>query len=141
MATPTPLSAKKLATPPKAALERLMVVFDYNMAGHIVFCQGQYIEPEAVEHSDIAYHTILAPDDVEAGTLRVYEVEPSFKDGLWWHTGGKWRQPNAINEIAAFLTGAYPGIWKDIPHGEQYDARMTASIEARMDKLRGAGGE
>lgn len=121
---------QKAAPPAKAAAERLLVAFDYSGKGHIVFCQGLYIEPEAREHADIEYHSIDYPEPApEPGSIHVYEAIPYEHDGVWFHNRGKWREAKLVMEKASVATCAYLGIWPDIPTGPEYMKEVRKNVK------------
>jgi hypothetical protein len=135
-APPAPM-AQKLPT------ERAIVVFDYNLRGRIIFCQGVTIEPEARHETALEYHGITSPDGAKPGSVWVYECEPVQINGTVSHKAGAWREPKAQWEMASFHTGSFVGIWPDIPAGEESAkikaqeqeemlARITAGHEAEM---------
>lgn len=121
--------------PLKAPMERLLVVFDYSGLGKIIFCQGKHIEPEAREHADIEYHSIPYPDPMpEPGVIMVYEASPYEHEAVWYHNIGKWRTAKMAMETAAFATGAYLGIWPDIPTGPEYYKEVMSKGNAAVDR-------
>lgn len=136
---------KKVAPKPvvtKLPMERLLVMCDYNAKGHIVFCQGATIEPEAREETALAFHGIFLPDTAKAGAILVYDVEPEqtgtseAPDNVATisFAGGTWRKPG-VAEMVAFHTGQFIGIWKDIGHGEQYDLMHAQDIEEMEQRI------